>query len=49
MVRPENLTVPEGEENAITAANRATKTVKQKISLLVSDGVTFPALTEINR
>ena len=28
MVRPENLTVPEGEENAIAAANRATKTVK---------------------
>ena len=49
MVRPENLMVPEGEENVIAAANRAMKTVKQKISILVSDGTSFPALTEINR
>ena len=49
MVRPENLIVPEGKENVIAAANRETRTVKQKISLLVSDGSSFPALTEIHR
>ena len=49
MVRLENLIVPEGEETVIAAANRATKTVKQKISILVSDGSSFPALTEINK
>ena len=48
-MKPESLTVPEGEENVIAAANRATKTVKQKISLLVNDGTTFPAWTEIQR
>ena len=49
MEKLENLTVPEGEEATIAAANRDAKTIKQKISLLISDVTSFPALTEINR
>ena len=49
LMKPESLTVPEGEEAVIAAANRATKTAKQKISLLINDGITFPAWTEIQR
>ena len=33
----------------MAAANRATKTIKQKLSILVNDGTSSPALAEINR
>ena len=36
MGRPENLTVPEGEESSIATANVKARTLKQKISLLVN-------------
>ena len=49
MGRPENLTVPDGEESSILSASREAKTLKQKISLLVNDGSTFPVIVEINR
>ena len=49
MGKPENLTVPEGEEATIASANRNAKTIKQKISQLISEGTSFPPLTEINR
>ena len=49
MVKPESLIVPEGEENVIAAANCNTKAIQQKISILVGNGSSFPALNEINR
>ena len=49
MGRPENLTVPQGEVSSITNASLKAKTLKTKISLLVKDGKTFPALQEVNR
>ena len=48
-MKPESLTVPDGQEAVIANANRATKTAKQKISILINDGITFPAWTEIQR
>ena len=49
MGRPENLTVPQGKEPSIANANSKAVTLKKKISLLVKDGTTFPALVEIKR
>ena len=48
-MRLDSLNVPDGQETVIAAATRDAKTFKQKISLLVNDGTTFPALTEIQR
>ena len=36
-MKPESLTVPEGEEAVIAATNRVTKTAKQKISILINE------------
>ena len=46
---PSNLAVPPGEEKTITDANQRVKNVKSRISVMVKDGKTFPALQEINK
>ena len=48
-MRAENLKVPGGEEESITLANRDVTKLKQQLSFLVKDGVSFPALQEIQR
>ena len=49
MGRPENLTVPQGEEPTIANANSKAVTLKKKVFLLVKDGITFPTLVEIKQ
>ena len=49
MGRPENLTVPQGEESSISQASLKAKTIKTRISVMVKDGKSFPALQEVNR
>ena len=48
-MRVENFKVPGGEEETIAIANREVTRLKQQITYLVKDGLSFPALQEIER
>ena len=48
-MRAEALKVPGGEEETIVIANCDVTRLKQQISFLVKDGLSFPALQEIQR
>ena len=48
-MRTEALKVPLGEEEAIEKANREVTRLKHQVTFLVKDGVSFPALQEIQR
>ena len=48
-MRVENFKVPAGEEETISIANREVTRLKQQITYLVKDGLSFPALQEIER
>ena len=48
-MRAEALKVPMGEEEAIEKANRDVTRLKQQVTFMVKDGLSFPALQEIQR
>ena len=48
-MRAEALKVPGGEEESIALANRDVMKLKHQLSFLVKDGLSFPALQEIQR
>ena len=48
-MRAEALKVPLGEEEAIEKANHEVTRLKHQVTFLVKDGVSFPALQEIQR